>query len=81
MLLPTRPGRWLVQLYYTLSPPLAERLEAHPALKPVARLAVLPIATLALIILQPAPLLKAALLLALLTLAMLRVRSARGRPA
>ncbi|MGD8643238.1 MAG: right-handed parallel beta-helix repeat-containing protein [Chromatiales bacterium] len=81
MLLPTRPGRWLVQLYYTLSPPLAERLEAHPALKPVARLAVLPIATLALVILQPAPLLKTALLLALLTLAMLRVRSVRGRPA
>jgi hypothetical protein len=46
-LLPHASGRRLVAAYYQHSPALAERLDRHPALKPVVRMLLMPVVWLA----------------------------------
>jgi hypothetical protein len=42
-LLTSAPGRALVQFYYEVSPPVAEFIIEHPALRPVVRLGLAPV--------------------------------------
>ena len=74
------PGRALVRAYYGVSPELARRLDARPALKPVVRAALAPIVAAALLLVATSAAQKAAiaLLLGILTVCR-RGRTPRGR--
>jgi hypothetical protein len=45
-LLTSKPGRWLVEQYYRLSPPLADELRAHDGWRAIVRFALWPLVTL-----------------------------------
>ena len=75
------PGRAFVSAYYTLSPPLARYLEAHPSLKPAVRAALAPLVTVAVVLLGfswQAELLIAALIGALIASVFARSRARQG---
>jgi len=45
-LLTNKPGRWFVERYYRLSPPLADKLRAHDGWRAIVRLALSPLVML-----------------------------------
>jgi len=45
-LLPNKLGRWFVERYYRLSPPLADELRAHDDWRPIVRFALAPLVAL-----------------------------------
>ena len=42
-LLTNKPGRWFVEKYYRLSPPLADKLRAHDGWRAIVRVALSPL--------------------------------------
>jgi len=51
-LVKTWPGRYFVRSYYRLSPPVADFISSHPALRPVVQVALLPVVGLGWLILH-----------------------------
>jgi len=60
-------GRACVDFYYRVSPPMAEFINEHPALKPIVRTALVPVVVMSIIVVNTTPLEKMAIL-GLLTL-------------
>jgi len=54
-LLPTSLGKALVELYYQVSPPMAEFITGHPSLKPVVRAALVPAVAISTIVVNTGP--------------------------
>lgn len=53
VLLTNAPGQWFVTTYYRLSPPIADVIAVHPALRLCTRVALLPLQGAAVVILHP----------------------------
>ena len=65
--LETNPlGSAFVSLYYKVSPPMADFIDKHPALKPIVRVALIPAVAMSSIALSTTPLQKLLIMLALL---------------
>jgi hypothetical protein len=67
-LLTSVPGRWLVQQYYRLSPPVADYLRGQEFLKSLVRLFLAPVIVFALFLLGSTPLIKATTVMLLFSL-------------
>ncbi len=65
-LLPNHPGRKLVELYYTYSPPLADFIARHDLLRLMVRLLLLPVVGLSWVFMQLGPVVFAGLILVIL---------------
>jgi len=65
-------GKALVDLYYRVSPPMAEFINEHPGLKPIVRTALVPPVVMSTVAVNTIPLQKAAILgvLALIVVAL-----------
>lgn len=75
-------GKALVDLYYRVSPPIAEFITEHPGLKPIVRAALVPAVTMSTVAINTTPVQKAAILgvLTLVVVAVvLRATRRRGR--
>lgn len=53
VLLTNAPGQWFVNTYYRLSPPVAEVIAVHPALRLITRVLLLPVQGVAVTLLHP----------------------------
>ena len=54
-LLPNPLGQALVDVYYRVSPPIAEFITEHPGLKPIVRLGLLPAVVMSTVIVNANP--------------------------
>ncbi|MGQ9546299.1 MAG: X2-like carbohydrate binding domain-containing protein [Dehalococcoidia bacterium] len=73
-------GRFLVSIYYGVSPPMARFITEHPSLKPMVRIGLVPIVAMSAIAVNPTPANKAAILgLLVLVLAALAVWATKQR--
>lgn len=53
VLLQSAPGQWFVETYYQLSPPVANIIAVHPALRLITRILLLPVQGVAVALLHP----------------------------
>jgi hypothetical protein len=72
-------GRALVDLYYTVSPPIAQFLTEHPALQPIVRAALMPAVALSTVAVTSAPSMQIAILALLLASVAVAVWATRRR--
>jgi hypothetical protein len=72
-------GRALVDLYYRVSPPIAQFLTEHPALQPIVRAALMPVVALSTVAVTSAPSTQIAILFLLLASVAVAVWATRRR--
>lgn len=60
-LLTNTAGQAMVDLYYTVSPPVAEFITAHPSLKPIVRAGLVPAVAVSTVVVNTTPVVKAAI--------------------
>jgi len=75
-------GNALVNLYYRVSPPMAEFITAHPSLKPIVRAGLVPAVVMSTLVVNTTPGVKAAiagLLILISVIVAVRVIRRRGR--
>jgi len=72
-------GRALVDLYYTVSPPIAQFLTEHPALQPIVRAALMPVVALSTVAVTSAPSTQIAILALLLASVAVAIWATRRR--
>jgi len=74
-------GQALVNLYYRVSPPVAEFITAHPSLKPIVRAGLVPVVVMSTMVVKSAPVEKAAMagsLILISVIVVIRVTRRRG---
>jgi len=80
-LLTNPAGQALVDLYYSVSPPVAEFITAHPSLKPIVRAGLLPAVAMSTVVVNTTPVEKAAmagLLMLISVIVVVRVARRQG---
>jgi hypothetical protein len=78
-LLTNRPGTAFVDLYYRVSPPIAELITEHPSLKPIVRAGLLPAVAISAMIVNTTATDKLAILVVLLLITTAAALCATGR--
>jgi hypothetical protein len=72
-------GQALVDLYYQVSPPIAEFITEHPSLKPIVRTGLLPAVTMSSVAVNTSPAMKIAILSSLLVSVAIAIWATRRR--